>query len=358
MNAAPTTPQCARANRSTVVRPAISPRSRRTAEARGMTRDAVRMLVAERATGRLVHTSFGALPTFLQAGDLVVINTSAVVPAAVTAWDDHDNKLVVHLSTRLDDGRWVIELRRIDGHDDTSVGRAGSPSSAVPAKTATITLDAPYLDSSRLWVAQLDLPQPVFTWLAVHGQPIRYALRRPAVADRHVSERVRHGAGQRRDAECRSTLHARGHHPTRRQGRRRFTAGAAHRRRIARGDELPYPERLRVPAPTASRVNETHRNGGRVIAVGTTVVRGLETAGGRRRCRPAHRRLDRPRDHARARRASRRRTVDRMARTGGIASADARGGRRRDRCSKPRTTASLDEGYLWHEFGDMHLILP
>jgi DNA-directed RNA polymerase subunit beta' len=46
-------------------------------------------------------------------------------------------------------------------------------------------------------------------------------------------------------------------------------------------NELPYPERLRVPVATAERVNATRARGGRVIAVGTTVVRGLETAGAR-----------------------------------------------------------------------------
>ncbi len=44
--------------------------------------------------------------------------------------------------------------------------------------------------------------------------------------------------------------------------------------------ELPYPERVRMPATTANRVNDARRDGGRVIAVGTTVVRALETAGG------------------------------------------------------------------------------
>jgi S-adenosylmethionine:tRNA ribosyltransferase-isomerase len=43
-------------------------------------------------------------------------------------------------------------------------------------------------------------------------------------------------------------------------------------------DELPYPERVRVPPSTAMRVNATHGAGGRVVAVGTTVVRALETA--------------------------------------------------------------------------------
>ena len=44
-------------------------------------------------------------------------------------------------------------------------------------------------------------------------------------------------------------------------------------------DELPYPERVRVPESTADRVNAAHRAGHRVIAVGTTVVRGPRDVG-------------------------------------------------------------------------------
>ena len=84
-------------------------------EARGITRDGVRMLVAERSSGRLTHSTFTELPTFLAPGDLVVVNTSGVLPAAIDATAPDGAAVVVHLSTRLDDGRWVVELRRPDG---------------------------------------------------------------------------------------------------------------------------------------------------------------------------------------------------------------------------------------------------
>ena len=327
------------------------------AEARGLTRDAVRMLVAERGTGQLVHTSFGALPTFLQAGDLVVINTSAVVPAAVTAWDDdRDKKLVVHLSTRLDDGRWVVEPRRIDGRT-TRRWDGAVPHRMSAGKGASITLDTPYLDSSRLWVAQVELPQAVFTWLAVHGQPIRYAyVDRPwPIATYQNVYAMQPGSAEMPSAG------------------RPFTPEVI-MRLVAKGvgvsplvlhtgvasldaTELPYPERLRVPASTASRVNETHRNGGRVIAVGTTVVRGLETAGGDDGVvRPIDGWTDlviTPDGGVRV--------VDGLL-TGWhepeashLLMLEAVAGRPLLEASYE---ASLQEGYLWHEFGDVHLILP
>ena len=79
------------------------------AEARGMTRDAVRMLVARRSTGDLVHSTFALLPRFLDAGDLVVVNTSGTIPAAVDGHAPDGSHIVVHLSTHLDGNRWVVE---------------------------------------------------------------------------------------------------------------------------------------------------------------------------------------------------------------------------------------------------------
>ena len=326
------------------------------AEARGLTRDAVRMLVAERATGRLVHTTFGALPTFLQAGDLVVINTSAVVPAAVTAWDDRDNKIIVHLSTRLDDGRWVVEPRRIDGRT-TRRWEGAVPHRMSAGEGATITLDAPYLDSSRLWISQVALPQPVFTWLAAHGQPIRYAyVDRPwpiatyqNVYATEPGSAEMPSAGRPFTPELITRLVAKG------VGVSPIVlhTGVA----SLEATELPYPERLRVSPSTASRVNETHRNGGRVIAVGTTVVRGLETAGGETGVvQPIDGWTDLVITPERGVQV-----VDGLL-TGWhepeashLLMLEAVAGRT---LLESSYDASLQEGYLWHEFGDMHLILP
>jgi S-adenosylmethionine:tRNA ribosyltransferase-isomerase len=76
-------------------------------EARGLTRDAVRMLVATRSDRSLVPSSFSFLPRFLEAGDTLVVNTSGTIPAAVDVVADDGSELVVHLSTRLDDDRWA-----------------------------------------------------------------------------------------------------------------------------------------------------------------------------------------------------------------------------------------------------------
>jgi S-adenosylmethionine:tRNA ribosyltransferase-isomerase len=326
------------------------------AEARGMTREAVRMLVAERSSGALTHSTFGALPTFLRAGDLVVINTSAVVPAAVTGWTDDNTKLIVHLSTRLDDGRWVVEPRRIEGHT-TRRWNGPVPRRLRIGADSTVTLVAPYLDSTRLWIARLDLPHRVFTWLALHGQPIRYGYvdRSWPIATYQNVYATEPGSAEMPSAgrpftpEVITRLVAKGVGVTPLV----LHTGVA----SLEATELPYPERLRVPASTASRVNETRRNGGRVIAVGTTVVRGLETAG---QDDGVVRPIDGWTDLVI--------TPDRGVRvvdgllTGWhepeashLLMLEAIAGRS---LLETSYAASLRDGYLWHEFGDTHLILP
>jgi len=121
--------------------------------------------------------------------------------------------------------------------------------------------------------------------------------------------------------------------------------------------ELPYPERLRVSESSARRVNETRRDGGRVIAVGTTVVRGLETAGdddGTVQPYDGWTELVITPERGVT-------IVDGLL-TGWhepeashLLMLEAVAGRPLLEISY---AASLNEGYLWHEFGDMHLILP
>ena len=143
-------------------------------EARGLTRDAVRMLVSYRGSGEIVPSSFIFLPRFLEPGDLLVVNTSGTLPAAVDAVAADGTHLVVHLSTQLDEGRWVVELRRIVGQTtERWIGSAPARRLEL-AGSASMTLDLPYGDEGRLWTARLDLGQRTLTWLATHGRPIRY----------------------------------------------------------------------------------------------------------------------------------------------------------------------------------------
>ena len=81
-------------------------------EARGVARDEVRLLVSYAADDAIVHTRFTSFPDFLRAGDVLVVNTSATVNAALPATRPDGESVELHLSQRLPDGSWSVELRR------------------------------------------------------------------------------------------------------------------------------------------------------------------------------------------------------------------------------------------------------
>jgi len=315
------------------------------------------MLVARRGDEQLVHSTFALLPMFLDPGDLVVVNTSGTIPAAIDARAADGAPLVVHLSTQLDPQRWVVELRRLAGRStERWVGPAPrSPISIGP--DGLLVLDEPYGPAGRLWVATLGLPQPVLTWLAVHGRPIRYGyVERPWPVSDYQNVYVTEpgsaempSAGRPFTPEVITRLVAKGIAVTPLV----LHTGVA----SLEADELPYPERVRVPDLTAARVNATHAAGHRVIAVGTTVARALETAADPDgTVAPYDGWTDLVITPDRGVSA-----IDGML-TGWhepeashLLILEAVAGRT---LLERSYEASLTERYLWHEFGDSHLILP
>ena len=326
-------------------------------EARGLTRDAVRMLVAHRDTGHLVHSTFTLLPLFLQAGDLVVVNTSGTIPAAIDVDPDSAPDTVIHLSTRLDGDLWAVEPRRVVGRSTGRWSGEDPPRSMELVGGASLELLEPLRDSNRLWVAEVHFPEPAPSWLVVHGRPITYDYvegRWPISYYQNVY------ATEPGSAEMPSAG-------------RPFTPDVI-TRLVAKGvavspvvlhtgvasleaDELPYAERVRVPPWTADRVNATHRRGGRVIAIGTTVVRALESADdGTGQVRAMDGWTDLVITPERGVQV-----VDGMltgwheSEASHLLMLEAVAGRDLLTASY---RAAVESDYLWHEFGDTHLILP
>ncbi|MFM9367082.1 S-adenosylmethionine:tRNA ribosyltransferase-isomerase [Streptomyces sp. Da 82-17] len=351
----------------------------------GAGRDGVRLLVSY---GRAVsHHAFVDLPKLLRAGDLLVVNTSPTLPAAVDGTltadgteNDRHARVVVHFSTRGDDGRWAVELRDPDG-SGTTRARAGGPSGArvVLPGGWSLVLEEPLSGrSARLWWARVHAPAPdrrrtpgpvpdpgwafgpVPELLRAHGRPIRYAyterdqplsayqtvfaLPSPGGAgsaempsagrpftDRLVAEAVSRGV-----QFAPVTLHT----------------GVA----SAEAHEPPYPERFAVPAASARLINAARAGGGRVVAVGTTAVRAVESAAdaagvvraaagwtdlvvtperGVRVVDGVLTGLHEP-------------TASHLSMLAAIAGKDA---------VASGYTEAVDRLYLWHEFGDSHLLL-
>jgi len=318
-------------------------------EARGLDRDGVRLLVGR--TRSVAHHTFTELPGLLRPGDVLVVNTSATVPAALDA-----GELVVHVSTPLPDGSWLVELRRPSGRT-TAPYAAGDPGDQLALTCGgTLTLLTRY-STGRLWRACLDLPDDVVTFLHRHGRPIRYGYVDrdwPLAAYQTVFAR------QPGSAEMPSA----GRPFTDRLVTRLVSAGV----QIApivlhtgvaspEAHERPYPERYTVPAATARVVNAARAGGGRVVAVGTTVVRALEAAAGPDGLlRPRAGWTDLVVTPERGVRA-----VDGLLtgfhepRASHLLMLAAVAG---DALLQACYREALDAGYLWHEFGDVNLLLP
>jgi S-adenosylmethionine:tRNA ribosyltransferase-isomerase len=326
-------------------------------EARGMTRDSVRMLVAHKSDGSLVHSHFSELPRFLDEGDLVVLNTSGTLAAEIEGTGP-DGPVQIHLSTQLPAGLWTIELRR----DGEVVLDAVSGTNLELAGGGSVSLLTPYSPGPggsgvRLWVALLDTPEPLHTYLARHGRPIRYGYVRgnfPIAAYQNVyvtepGSAEMPSAGRPFSPEVLTRLVAKGVGVA----PLLLHTGVA----SLEANEPPYAEYFRVSSATAHRVNDTRSRGGRVVAIGTTVVRALESV------------VDEhgwvhPGDGWTQTVVSPERPVRSIdafltgwhePEASHLAMLEAIAGRSLLEASY---AAALKEGYLWHEFGDVHLILP
>jgi S-adenosylmethionine:tRNA ribosyltransferase-isomerase len=312
-------------------------------------RDEVRLLVSRRDDDRVIHATFLDLPWFLDSGDLIVVNDSATIPAALRAQQRDGSSISLHLSTRMDATTWMVEPR-----GDNVAVEAGSVL-RLPAG-ASAHLLRPHRGSARLWDARLELPAPVLRYLRDWGRPIAYRYadgewpleayqtlyaRVPGSAEmpsagRAFSARVLDALSRRGVSVEAITLHT----------------GVA----SLESHEPPYEEWFDVPLRTARAVNDARDRGSRVIAVGTTVVRALESA-----ATPAG-------------------NVRRRSGWTDLVITPARGVRTIDALltgfHEPKAShlqmlaaiapeAHLDvaygeaiaHGYLWHEFGDLHLIL-
>lgn len=285
--------------------------------------------------------------------------------AAITGVDPTTGRLVaVHLSSHLGGPRWVVEPRWGGGEPADPTERWPVDGSPPPAELrldedgGRLEMTGPYMGSDRLWIARLLVPGDVHAWLARHGRPIRYSyVDRPwpltAYQNVYVTEpgsAEMPSAGRPFTPEVITRLVAKGV----------GVAPVVLHTGVAslEADELPYPEPVRVPPSTARRINATRRAGGRVIAIGTTVVRALESAFDESSgsARPLDGWTDLVITPDRGVRL-----VDGML-TGWhepeashLLMLEAVAGRPLLEASY---SASLAEGYLWHEFGDVHLILP
>jgi S-adenosylmethionine:tRNA ribosyltransferase-isomerase len=360
-------------------------------EARGLGRDGVRLLVA--TPDGMVHARFGDLPRFLSAGDLLVINTSATIAAAVDGRRGDGRPVVVHFSSPLDEGtpwagspdgrspgegtrdkgtpsggparegapgetQWLVELREDAAATGPVTDAAPGESITLPAGgSLTLLRRYPGPEAIRMWAASVAAGGDVGAFLARRGQPIRYSYvpdpwplpayqtvfaRTPGSAEMPSAGRP-FTAGLVADLAAAGvviapiTLHA---------GVASLEAG-----------EPPLPERFAVPEPTAQLVNLTRAEGRRVVAVGTTCTRALESAadaGGTVHARHGWTDLVLGAGHP-ARIVSGLVTGWHDPEASHLALLEAVAGQQLVHAAYLEAERA---GYLWHEFGDSCLLLP
>jgi S-adenosylmethionine:tRNA ribosyltransferase-isomerase len=252
-------------------------------EARGRRRDDVRLLVSQIDSDSIVHSRFSELPQWLSPGDVLVVNTSGTLNAALAATTVDGSQFEVHLSTKLPGNFWVVEVRRpgpiasIPSRD----ARAGTTFELEGG--ARMTLLSPYpLDggletSSRLWLAALQVSDSVLPYLERHGRPIRYSYVPDAWPESAYQTIFATEPGS---AEMPSAARPFTHELVTRlvSNGIQIAPLCLHTGVASLEDhEPPYEEYFRVPLETALIVNATKQSGHRVVAVGTTVVRAIET---------------------------------------------------------------------------------
>jgi S-adenosylmethionine:tRNA ribosyltransferase-isomerase len=306
--------------------------AREPAEARGLTRDGVRLMVSRGS--EVSHHRFTELPRLLSPGDLLVVNNSATLPSAIDA-----SGIRVHVSTEQSDGTWLVELR------------TGTPEAGLELKVpgGSLTLVRPF--TGRLWVARADVGEGRVAFLTRHGWPIRYSY-----TDRDWPLDVYQNAYATEPGSAEMPSAGRpltGRVLAELAGRGVLVAPVTLHTGVASAevDEPPYPEWYHVPAPTARLIEHVRESGHRVIAVGTTVVRALESAVAGPPCgwtslviEPGHvvRSVDGLLTGLHEPRASHLKMLTAVAGEEALRAAYAE---------------ALRERYRWHEFGDVHLIL-
>ena len=325
-------------------------------ERRGLARDGVRLLVIDRRTHRVEHTRFTRIGEHLRAGDLLVFNASRTLPAALSGLvADGGPAVEVRLAERLPDDSWLALLVRGSGEP-----RAGLEIEFGPGLSAVVLNRDRHIP--RLWRVRFSATGPGLVDLLHRlGRPVRYEyVERPWALDEYQTVFAREPGSAEMPSAGRAftwrilfDLKKRGIE----------TAEVVLHTGLSSylDDELDasHPaseEPFRVSAEAADAVNRARAAGRRVVAVGTTVVRALESAA------TWHGRVRAVRGYTRLRVAAGHhlKVVDGLLT--GLHEPEA--------SHLDLLTAFLQAGvvraayedavrrkYLWHEFGDLNLIV-
>ncbi len=333
-------------------------------EERGIKRDDVRLLISHYQDDRFYHAQFNSISNYLLPGDVLVVNTSGTLPAALSATNKENMDLRIHLSTQGSEDFWVVEIRTVLPSGKTQRYHGGQKGEHLKlAAGGSLELIQAYYKNAeedqhlRLWIARFHLEEKLMDYLDQYGKAIRYgyvsknyplSYYQTAFAQEMGSAEMP-SAGRAFTDQLVTQLVAKGI----------VFAPILLHTGVASLElaERPYEEFFRVPQTTAQLVNLARAEGRRVIAVGTTAIRALEsvtdpygkTQGGEGWTNTfitPQRGLF---------------GIDGLItgfhepKASHLLMLETLSGRRHLEVSYQ---VALEAKYLWHEFGDLHLILP
>lgn len=265
-----------------------------------VSRHAMRLVVVDRrgGAGAPPVLPFAALPAQLRAGDLVVVNDAATLPGALRGSTGGGAAFELRLSGPIEGDRLAGVLLGAGDHRTRTEHRAAPPALAIGERVELAGFAARVVAADgRRVVLQAELAGDAL-WARIYaaGAPVQYAHRpellplyavQTAYAARPwAAEMPSAGRGLTWDVLL----------ALRRAGvavaRLTHAAGLSSTGDAALDRALPWPERYEIPAATAAAIADAKARGGRVIAIGTTVVRALEASGGAAGAGIATQRLD------------------------------------------------------------------
>lgn len=325
-------------------------------ERRGLERDEVRLLVTT-ARGH-EHARFRDLPRFLEPGTLLVVNRSATLPASLPARHAALGPLLANVSTHYGGGLYLVEFRKSAAEPGPLPVESGD---ALEIAGLPARLVAPHPGLPRLWFVHVE--SDLREAMERAGSPIRYGYLEapypPLAAYQTLFARVP-GSAEMASASRPFTLRVVDALRAKGIDLAGVTLHAGVSSHELEADEVEkqvlYAEPFEVPERTADAVTAARKEGRPVVAVGTTVVRALESAWDGERVRAAAgftRLMIHPGRPVKSVDGLVTGLHDPLASHLALLYAVA-----------PRELVregyeeAVREGYLWHEFGDSHLLLP
>lgn len=251
-----------------------------------VSRHSARLIAIDRASDRIALRAFSALPSLLRAGDVVVVNDAATLPGSLRGSTGDGATFELRLSGPIENDR-LVGVVLGDGDWRTRTEDRAVPPRVIAGDAvaiAGIAARVVFAGGRRIELA-VDVPaDELWRALYANGAPVQYAYRREplplyavqtAYASRPWAAEMP-SAGRpltwsvmldlrRSGIEIATVTHA---------------AGLSSTGDVALDRALPWPERYDVPLRTSESIARARDSGGRIVAIGTSVVRALESSGG------------------------------------------------------------------------------